>query len=268
MNNLVMVKSGQAVVSSKQVAGKFGKEHKHVLENIRQILVAENSATKLFQEISYTYRGQSFPEYLMNREGFTLLAMGFTGREALHWKLKYIAAFNEMEAKLKQLPKQQTLIEEPYKPSLKYYRGIPVVTKKDLATLLNTFPALIQQYMNRGGTLIREKDYFVLSGLDLKEFDKTNPCTVRPSTTALTVITESGVRKICRDRKRSTVCKDIFGVARRAAASLPNAVADDDVEVPARLIELVKAVRKQVIALDCITKMLLNTDMSRIHSFK
>lgn len=155
---------------------------------------------------------------------------------------------------------QQTLIEEPYKPSLKYYRGIPVITKKDLATLLNTFPALIQQYMNRGGTLIREKDYFVISGLELKEFDKTNPCTVRPSTTALTIITESGVRKICRDRKRSTVCKDIFGAARRSVASLPNAVADDEVEVPKKLLEMVKSLRKEVIALDCITKMLLNTE--------
>lgn len=253
-----MVKNGQAVVSSRQVAGKFNRLHKHVLENIRQILVAENSATKFFQETNRIYRGQSYPEYLMNRDGFTLLAMGFTGKEALQWKLKYITAFNEMEAKLKQLPKQQTLIEEPYNPTLKYYRGIPVVTKKDLAALLNTFPALIQQYMNREGTLIREKDYFVLSGLELQAFDKTNPCTVRPSTTALTVIAESGVRKICRDRKRSTVCKDIFGVARRAVVSLPNAVAGDDVEVPASLIAFVKALRKQVIALDCITKIFLN----------
>lgn len=104
MTNLVVVKNNQVVVSSRQVAEKFGKEHKHVLENIRQILVAENSATKFFQEASHTYRGQSFPEYLMNRDGFTLLAMGFTGKEALQWKLKYIAAFNEMEQTLNNKP--------------------------------------------------------------------------------------------------------------------------------------------------------------------
>ena len=47
--------------------------------------------------------------YLMNRDGFTLLAMGFTGKQALEWKLKYIKAFNEMEAELKakQEPKSQ-----------------------------------------------------------------------------------------------------------------------------------------------------------------
>ena len=38
--------------------------------------------------------------YLMNRDGFSLLAMGFTGKEAVEWKLKYIEAFNAMEQQL------------------------------------------------------------------------------------------------------------------------------------------------------------------------
>lgn len=104
MHNLVKVRNNQVVVSSRQVAEKFGKLHKDVLENIRNILVAENSATKFYQETNHEYRGQKFPEYLMNRDGFTLLAMGFTGKEALQWKIKYIAAFNEMEAQLNGKP--------------------------------------------------------------------------------------------------------------------------------------------------------------------
>lgn len=100
MKNLVEIKNNQVVVSSRQVAEKFGKLHKDVLEGIRNILVAENSATKFYQETTHEYRGQKFPEYLMNRDGFTLLAMGFTGKEAMHWKLKYIEAFNKMEAEL------------------------------------------------------------------------------------------------------------------------------------------------------------------------
>ena len=81
---------------------------RHVLEGIREILVAENSAAKLFIESTYENRGKQYPEYLMNRDGFTLLAMGFTGKKALEWKLKYIQAFNAMEEQLKQpfeLPK-------------------------------------------------------------------------------------------------------------------------------------------------------------------
>lgn len=104
MNELVKIKNNQVVVSSRQVAEKFGKLHKDVLENIRNILAAENSATKFYQEATHEYRGQKFPEYLMNRDGFTLLAMGFTGKDALQWKMKYIAAFNEMEAKLNGKP--------------------------------------------------------------------------------------------------------------------------------------------------------------------
>lgn len=104
MNNLVTMTNGEATVTSRQVAENFGRLHKDVLENIRGILVAEISATKLFKEISFEYRGQLFPEYIMNRDGFTLLAMGFQGSKALQWKLTYIAAFNEME---KQLSKPQ-----------------------------------------------------------------------------------------------------------------------------------------------------------------
>ena len=106
MKNLVEIKNNQVVVSSRQVAEKFGKEHKHVLDSVREILKAENSAVRFFQENMYKVEGnnKSYPEYLMNRDGFTLLAMGFTGKEALQWKLKYIAAFNEMEQALNSKP--------------------------------------------------------------------------------------------------------------------------------------------------------------------
>lgn len=99
--NLVEIRNNQVVVSSRQVAEKFGKEHRHVLESIRQILAAENSAGKFFEESTFGNRGKQYPEYLMNRDGFTLLTMSFNGKAALQWKMKYIAAFNEMEAKLK-----------------------------------------------------------------------------------------------------------------------------------------------------------------------
>lgn len=103
MNNLdlVEIRNNQVVVSSRQVAEKFGKLHKDVLESIRQILVAENSAAKFFEESTFENRGKQYPEYLMNRDGFTLLTMSFNGKAALQWKMKYIAAFNEMEEKLK-----------------------------------------------------------------------------------------------------------------------------------------------------------------------
>lgn len=98
MNELVYLKNDEAVCDSLQVAEKFGKEHKNVLQSIDN-LIAENSAVKIMFKIS-SYKsgnGQSYRKFYMNRDGFSLLAMGFTGREALEWKLQYIRAFNQME---------------------------------------------------------------------------------------------------------------------------------------------------------------------------
>ena len=105
INNEIQVinNNGELVVSSRQIAENFGKEHRHILESIRGILVAENSAAKFFYENTFENRGKQYPEFLMNRDGFCLLVMGFTGKEALAWKLKYIEAFNAMEKKLKEL---------------------------------------------------------------------------------------------------------------------------------------------------------------------
>lgn len=113
MNDIILsTQNGEPVASSREVAKRFGKEHKHVLAAIRQILVAENSATIFFHETAFEYRGQRFPEYLMNRDGFALLAMGFTGKEAVTWKLKYIEAFNQMEKQLAAQHKDQQHIEQ------------------------------------------------------------------------------------------------------------------------------------------------------------
>ncbi len=101
MNDLVIMKDKQAVTSSLRVADTFGKQHKHVLESIDK-LVAENPATKsMFATGTYDNRGKQYPMYYMNRDGFTLLAMGFTGDKALQFKLQYIKAFNEMEDQVK-----------------------------------------------------------------------------------------------------------------------------------------------------------------------
>lgn len=102
MSDIILsTQNGQAVVSSREVAEHFGKEHKHVLDAIKSIKAENSAVTSMFFESTYTAgTGKSYPMYLMNRDGFSLLAFGFTGKTAMEWKLKYIAAFNEMEKKL------------------------------------------------------------------------------------------------------------------------------------------------------------------------
>ncbi|HAX1322978.1 TPA: Rha family transcriptional regulator, partial [Enterococcus faecium] len=96
------------VTTSLQVAESFDKKHRHVLTAIDELKegVAENWAD-LFWEDTYVHpqNKQSYRIIYMNRDGFSLLAMGFTGKKALSFKLQYIEAFNKMEKELKdQLP--------------------------------------------------------------------------------------------------------------------------------------------------------------------
>lgn len=104
MENLVVMKNQQAVTTSLNVAEVFGKSHRHVLEAIDELKkgVAENWAD-LFYEDTYVHpqNKQTYRQVIMNRDGFTLLAMGFTGQKALQFKLQYIEAFNQMENHIK-----------------------------------------------------------------------------------------------------------------------------------------------------------------------
>ena len=106
MNELVIMKDKQAVTSSLQVAEVFEKNHRDVLEAIRtKTHSAENSAQyqKMFVEGTYKDKsGKSNKLYYMNRDGFSFIVMGFTGRKADSFKLRYIDAFNAMENELKQ----------------------------------------------------------------------------------------------------------------------------------------------------------------------
>lgn len=103
---ILSTQNGQAVVSSLDIAKNFEKRHDHVMRDIEDIIkkgLPKNGDTPMFFKTEYTndQNGQKYPMYLMNRDGFALLVMGFNNSEkAFAWKLKYIAAFNEMERKL------------------------------------------------------------------------------------------------------------------------------------------------------------------------
>ena len=131
MKELVTVQNRKTVVtSSRTVAEVFGKLHKNVLAAIDDILLAENSANKFFYKSSYTYRGRTLPEYLMNRDGFSLLVMGFTGKKALEWKIKYIEAFNAMERKIREAAAPQL------SPMKRYtWRGVIIMPLTELEKL-------------------------------------------------------------------------------------------------------------------------------------
>lgn len=100
------IASGQIRVTSLEVADRFGKIHKDVLKAIRNLECSsyfhERNFAPMFNTVEIGNGAlRQDPMYEMTRDGFTFLAMGFTGKEAAQWKEAYIAAFNAMEDKLR-----------------------------------------------------------------------------------------------------------------------------------------------------------------------
>ncbi|EOU1496596.1 ORF6C domain-containing protein [Clostridium perfringens] len=155
--------NGQVVVSSRLIAKDFEKQHKHVLDSIEEIKkgVAEKSAD-LFIESQYQHpqNKQWYKEYLMTRDGFTLLAMGFNGTKALQWKLKYIEAFNKMEQVLKEQRKPTSAIDlfEAQVQAFKEVKGEVQEVKNELKEfqedlpLIGAEPEELQKVVKRVGT--------------------------------------------------------------------------------------------------------------------
>lgn len=95
---------GHIYTDSLTVAKYFGKRHKHVLRDIEKLRAtipdAEFSWTNFGPRNYLDERGKSQPMFLLTKDGFSILTMGFIGTKALQWKVAFINAFNQMEAQL------------------------------------------------------------------------------------------------------------------------------------------------------------------------
>lgn len=123
----IIEQNGVAVVSSRVVAEDFGKRHADVIRAIEEYLAdAEVRSLNYFIESVYN-DSQNKPrkKFLMTRDGFSLLVMGFKGKEALQWKLQYIEAFNKMEEHIKQQ-------QNPFEGMSKELQAIFAIDKKQL----------------------------------------------------------------------------------------------------------------------------------------
>lgn len=107
------VNSGKVTTTSLDIAANFGKQHKNVLRDIKQLDCSKEFRLLNFEPIFYkdSY-GREQSAYKITRDGFTILIMGFTGRKAAAWKIKYLEAFNAMaQALLAQNQKPHEIIE-------------------------------------------------------------------------------------------------------------------------------------------------------------
>lgn len=94
---LVFIENNRPLTDSLTVAEVFGKEHARVLRDIRELSCSEEFRVGNFAESNYlNSQGRQTPKINMTEQGFALLAMGYTGRAAMEFKEKYIAAFHQM----------------------------------------------------------------------------------------------------------------------------------------------------------------------------
>ena len=109
MQVLVQLQNQKAVTTSKLVANAFGKQHKHVLRDIETLECSEEFRVSNFGHTPFTHpqNKQVYNMYTITRDGFSFLAMGYTGKKAAEFKEAYINAFNSMENRLQSLPSSE-----------------------------------------------------------------------------------------------------------------------------------------------------------------
>lgn len=211
MNNI-----NRLTLDSREVAVMLNKRHDHLLRDIDTYISYLGQNPKLgsddfFKETSYKAgTGRRYKIYQITKKGCEFLAHKQTGRKGSSFTASYINRFHEMEAQLGKKPLQQTLIEEAYKPTVKYWKGVPVLTKLDVAMILKVDASSIQNYIRRPWFMTENVDFYFLRGNDLFEYRRENK--IKSTIAALIVLTESGVRKIYEARNRKFTPAELFPV--------------------------------------------------------
>lgn len=113
-------RAGQITATSLQVAEHFQKRHTNVIRAIRNLEVSDEFGRLNFEPSTYlNEQGKKQPMYHVTRDGFAMLAMGFTGKEAARWKEAYISTFNAMETKLRALYVSPLLSQNEFRNGIK-----------------------------------------------------------------------------------------------------------------------------------------------------
>ena len=182
MNELVFMHDKEAMTTSLLVAEKFHKQHKVILRRIDGLIedmrTAQNCAVQnekvLFSRGYYVNaQNKRQPMYYMNRDGFMLLAMGLTGKEALKWKLDFIKLFDNMEefirVKLKSALEQQlsmrTLHDNLKDPTPKDYIKANQITNKAVSSIHGYAKSIKKENMTE--EMLQERDKILNDTVEL-----------------------------------------------------------------------------------------------------
>lgn len=149
------VKEDEVLTTSLDVANSFDKKHKHVIEVIRKLINTPECPSDFgrsnFRPSSYVNeQNKEQPMYELTRDGFTLLAMRFSGPKAYKFQIAYIEAFNQMEKGL-QSSKQlldELLTARPLWGNIKRYMGLGL-SRKEVCLLTNLHKDTVRKHLRR-----------------------------------------------------------------------------------------------------------------------
>ena len=121
---LLVQRNGERIyTTSLKVAEHFHKAHRNVVRSIERLLseLPSDAFNVLnFERVEYKdKKGERRFMYEMGEEGFALLAMGFTGKQALRWKLDFLAAFRQMRADLNAVQARYVAALDVVRPCLR-----------------------------------------------------------------------------------------------------------------------------------------------------
>ena len=228
--NAVAVSNGKVTTTSRKVAEIFGKKHCDVLRAIELLEVPKDFRERNFTFSEYHTQngiGKTVPYkmYTITRDGFTLLAMGFTGKKAMQFKIAYIEAFNAMEAKLRErqsVPVQPELpLHEKTLPEITLsmkYKGTPVIPTNDLAKQIGISQGVIRTFAANQKILINGIDIFRIKGVTDKIALNAIKAgySISPNCISLNLFTASGVAKL------QAWCKNKTGNVPTADYTIPS----------------------------------------------
>lgn len=144
MSKLVFVEKGHAVTDSLTVADVFGKQHKDVMRDIRNLECSDEFNQRNFAQVDYTdERNRTYKKFLIKRDGLAFLVFGYTGAKAAEYKEKYISAFNRLEEQLK----NPRVLSE--KEQLVASMKLTIETSEELSVVKNEVAELTEKVNNK-----------------------------------------------------------------------------------------------------------------------
>lgn len=209
LTNAVSVTDGKVTTTSRKIAEVFEKNHRDVTKAIDALEIPQEWRVRNFAQSQIERKtptgGTVFDKmYTITRDGFTLLAMGFTGAKAMQFKIAYIEAFNAMERELQKLSKmtqpELPLSETPETPDVAAllkmkYRGVPVIPNADLAAMLGLTTRQLAHVKSRNNIYTEGLDVFSV-GIPKKLKHSIRRAGFASSASRTLLWTESGIRKL------------------------------------------------------------------------